>query len=432
MHHINPCSSADEADAPLAPRRDDASRPPPAPLRPDFLVISPPKTGSTWLADNLRRHPQIFLPAVKEVKYFSSFLKSLDLDWYLNHFAAAAGRVKGEASPCYSLLPVGRIRLVRRLMPRVKLVYLMRDPVERAWSHAKHNHRYGEANFAPRPSALGSVTDGQWRANFVHDWPLASGDYLGQLRRWLAVFPREQIHVGFYEDIAGRPAALLREVFSFLGVDPDVDLSAFPVREPHPARALELSPGNREFLHWLLDGRTAELAGFLKGRLGLEPPAGWGGPSGGAAGPRRSRGWDDRRLGRVLDQAATFRSAYRLAVEDWLGYRIVSWQGRLYAVARPLDAADVCRADVGDAEAFRPPGIASSAARSARSRGRVARARAAPGSDGWGRRARGTCPRAAGAPHEPGGRPLSGWRRLRSLLASWLAPWRRRPARHAG
>ena len=70
-----------------------------ASLGPDFLVISPPKTGSTWLADNLRRHPQLFVPAIKELKYFSSFFKALDLGWYLDQFSPAQGRLKGEASP---------------------------------------------------------------------------------------------------------------------------------------------------------------------------------------------------------------------------------------------------------------------------------------------------------------------------------------------
>src|SRR5258708_40317216 len=97
-----------------------------ASLRPGFLVISPPKTGSTWLADNLRRHPEVFLPGVKEIKDFSCFHKALDLGWYLNHFAPAAGRLKGEASPCYALLPVEKIQLVRRLMPDGKLIFLMR------------------------------------------------------------------------------------------------------------------------------------------------------------------------------------------------------------------------------------------------------------------------------------------------------------------
>ena len=73
--------------------------------RPDFLVISPPKTASTWLADNLRCHPQIFVPAAKKVKYFSYYSKWLDLNWYLDQFSAAGGRVKGEVSPSYAILP---------------------------------------------------------------------------------------------------------------------------------------------------------------------------------------------------------------------------------------------------------------------------------------------------------------------------------------
>src|SRR5262249_26280496 len=160
-----------------------------------------PKTGSTWLAENLRRHPGLFVPVVKEVKYFSSLFRSVGLGWYLEQFAAGADRLRGEASPSYALLPVGRIRLIHRLLPRLRLVLLTRDPRGRAWSHAKHNHRYCEANFTGCEAPLAAVGDEQWLANFTQDWTLASGDYLGQLRRWLSVFPREQVFVGFYESI---------------------------------------------------------------------------------------------------------------------------------------------------------------------------------------------------------------------------------------
>src|SRR5229473_6742363 len=102
----------DAADKPLADGWLTESLPQFGPLSPqsaqsfpDFLVISPPKTGSTWLAANLRCHPEIFIPEIKEVKYFSSYYKWLDLDWYLGHFRDGAGRRKGEASPSYSLLP---------------------------------------------------------------------------------------------------------------------------------------------------------------------------------------------------------------------------------------------------------------------------------------------------------------------------------------
>src|SRR5690242_1140117 len=82
--------------------------------RPDFLIVSPPKTGSTWLAEKLRRHAGVFIPAIKEVKYFSLYHKWLDLSWYLDHFVPGYGRVRGEASPSYALLPVERIGEIRR------------------------------------------------------------------------------------------------------------------------------------------------------------------------------------------------------------------------------------------------------------------------------------------------------------------------------
>lgn len=245
-------------------------------LLPNFLVISPPKTGSTWLADNLRRHPALFVPPLKELKFFSCFSSWLGLEWYLDQFADAAGRLKGEASPSYAALPDDRVRLVRDLMPDVKLVYLMRDPVARAWSHARHTFVYREGPFAGRSFPLDAVTDAHWRDGFRHPWLLASGDYLGHLRRWLNVFPRQQMFVGFYEDIARRPEALLRDLFTFLGVDADLPLDGFPVRD----RVLEgvplpLPPALEADLRQLLHPRTVELIALLRDRLHLPPPPEW-------------------------------------------------------------------------------------------------------------------------------------------------------------
>jgi len=330
-----------------------------AALRPDFLVISPPKTGSTWLAANLRCHSAIFVPEVKELKYFSSYFKWLDLNWYLDQFAAGAGRIKGEASPSYAILPVETIRLVRRLFPDVKLLFLMRDPVSRAWSHARHSYRYREANFAACAADLDAIADGQWLENFGQDWPLASGDYLGQLRRWLSVFPRERIHVGFYEAIAGRPQEMLREIFAFLGVTPDVDFARFRVRERIlPGLAGELSPALRRVLQGLLHDRTRELACFLREQYGLELPPEWQAsfaePSavgGGRASPASAmfgREFDDRYLAQVLAQEETFPQSPRPVLAGYRGYNLVFFRGQLYALADHLGR--VCLDEIGDAE----------------------------------------------------------------------------------
>jgi len=244
--------------------------------RPDFLIISPPKTASTWLADNLRCHPEVFVPAGKELKYFSYYSQWLDLNWYLNQFRAAGDRVKGEASPSYAILPVETMRRIHCLMPDLKLIFLMREPIARSWSHAKHNFRFHEANFVADASDFEAVSESQWRENFVHEWPLSNGDYLEQLRRWMSVFPREHFYVDFYESVAHDPHKLLRNVFAFLGVTPDVDLSSFPLAEKiFSGLPGELSPSLRSCLQQLHGERTRELAAFLGKQFGLSLPSEW-------------------------------------------------------------------------------------------------------------------------------------------------------------
>jgi hypothetical protein len=310
-----------------------------ATCRPEFLVVSPPKTGSTWLAENFRRHPGLFVPSIKEVKYFDRFFHTLDLNWYLDQLAPGIGRIKGEASPSYALLPVERIRLLRRLAPDVKIVFLMRDPIARAWSHAKHNFRYCEANFAFYAAEFAGVNERDWLTNFTLDWSLANGDYLGQLRRWLSVFPREQVYVGFFETIATDPERLLRELFAFLGVRADIDLSAFPTRERVLAGLeAELPPRLRDSLHRLLHSCTAQLAQFLSEQFGLVPPDAWRdtlAPPAGATGPvpeAFTREADDAFLGRALAYEARFPSGWSPVLGEYRGYNLVCHRGELFAL----------------------------------------------------------------------------------------------------
>ncbi len=315
--------------------------------RPNFLVVSAPKTGSTWLAANLRAHPDVFVPPAKELKYFSSLFKWLDLNWYLEQFAPGEGQVKGEASPSYAILPTARIRLLRRLIPDLKLIFLLREPIARAWSHAKHTHRYREATFAGNTSDFAAVTAADWQANFAHDWLTTSGDYLGQLQRWLSVFPREQVYVGFHESIAARPAELLRDIFAFLGVDPGVDLAGFPAHERIlPGPSGELSPELHSFLHRQWHARTVELAEFLGTRLGLTPPPEWSAtlrppqasiPPGVPAFDHAS----DDYLSKVLEHEEDFPTVPASVLPAYLGYDIVFTRGRLLAVARHLGEAEL-------------------------------------------------------------------------------------------
>lgn len=310
--------------------------------RPDFLVVSPPKTGSTWLAANLRAHPELYVPPIKEVKYFSCFWRWLDLNWYLDHFAEGEGRVKGEASPSYAILPPEQIRLVRELLPDVKLVFLLREPLGRAWSHARHNHQYREVNFAGCTDPLDAVALERWRENFRHDWALASGDYLGQLRHWMSVFPRRQVFVDFYERVGGDPEGLLRDVFAFLGVSPGVDLSAFPVTERilagQPGR---LRPALKADLHRLHHRRTVELAGYLRERFGLEPPPEWQEALTPPAEPGPGADFAALDFARAVRLEESFPSAARGVLAGHRGYEVVCHHGRLFAVSQALGAVRV-------------------------------------------------------------------------------------------
>lgn len=216
-----------------------------APLTfPDFLGIGAQKSGTTWLNANLRSHPDIFV-AKDELHYF-------DQKWwtplrrYSKVFAGRALSVSGEITPAYSILPLHRIRVIHALRPDLKLIFLMRNPIERAWSQARMNL----VKLTDREYE--DVSEEEFLEHFTQPRSISSikrGDYLQILDNWLAVFPEEQLHVDFFERIADDPQGLLEDVFSFLDVSTDVDWEKFPYNEvifSGPDR--EIPPHFRSFL----------------------------------------------------------------------------------------------------------------------------------------------------------------------------------------
>lgn len=292
---------------------------------------------------NLQCHPAIFVPRIKEIRYFSRYFNALDLSWYLDHFAPARGRIKGEASPSYAILPLERIRLLRRLLPDLKLIYLMREPIARAWSHAKHSFRHKEANFGQCTTHLEAISEQEWCENFSHEWPLANGDYLGQLRRWLTVFPREQVYVGFYESIRQAPEELLRDIFGFLGVDQDVNWPSFRLGEKIlPGLAGELTPILHRRLQKILAGRTRRLATFLSAQLGMQLPAEWqqslAVSNDVSATPIAvfDRDGDDAYLMQILRMEESFPAGPRLVERSYRGYNLFFHGNRLFALSESV------------------------------------------------------------------------------------------------
>ena len=194
---------------------------------PDFLIIGAAKAGTTWLAENLDAHPQIFMgkrPGCRdpsEMRYFSQGFGK-PLKHYSDYFRPGQDKIKGDKSPTYSTIPLSRIRFIRRLMPSVRLILFMRNPIERAWSHAVMNL----VKFKGRDVA--EVPPSQFYDQFERGQD--QGRYTQILDRWLSVFPEEQMYAGVYDDIASDPLRVLREVCTHVGADTSVDFSQFPYR----------------------------------------------------------------------------------------------------------------------------------------------------------------------------------------------------------
>lgn len=187
---------------------------------PDFLCVGFRKTGTTWLFENLHHHPDIYEPPYKNVRYFSDDFH-LPLDGYAEHFSAGRGQVKGDFSNSYAFISDARIRFIRAVLPQMKLIVLLRDPVEREWSEFLHR-------LTMQQTDLSSLSDDEVRHTLANA-PLAStGGYTPLLDKWLRVFPKEQLFVGFYEQVRTQPRKLLSDLFEFLGVTTSIDWCNVP------------------------------------------------------------------------------------------------------------------------------------------------------------------------------------------------------------
>jgi hypothetical protein len=231
---------------------------------PTFLSIGAQRAGTTWLYQHLRRHPRVWLPPIKELNFFNSFdasrelssstkLRSLrydlhlplrvraygrwlarkadpgdfdpafdlryftgagDIEWYRRLFAPAAARglVTGDISPSYALLEKRTIETrVLAANPDVRVIYTLRDPVERILSHIGKRLKQGG----------GQLQQEAFAAEFAFSRQAeAFTDYAATIEAWRSVVGAERLKVLFFDDLAERPHAYLREVMDFIGVDP--------------------------------------------------------------------------------------------------------------------------------------------------------------------------------------------------------------------
>lgn len=247
------------------------------PLRglPSALIIGAQKGGTTSLFNYLVRHPDVLPPIGKEVHYFDLYYARGDR-WYRGRFPYGY-RLRGgvltlDASPYYLMHPLAPERAAR-LVPDAKLIAVLRNPVDRAFSHYQHEVRAGREVFsfaeaiAKEPERLAGEEErlradpGYYSFNHRRYAYVRRGLYFHQLCRWLEHFPRSQLLVLQSERLFRDPAAATGLVQEFLGLRPHQGEAYRPFLQarydhqisPELRRKLVayFEPFNRELYRWL-------------------------------------------------------------------------------------------------------------------------------------------------------------------------------------
>lgn len=224
----------------------------------DFLGIGAQKAGTTWLHEMLSLHPRIALPAIKEIHFWDVHY-ARGIPWYESHFADEPGILHGEITPAYAILPTARIRECHEHFPWLKLIFIYRDPVERAWSSAKMALRRAEMT-------IHEASDQWFLDHFKSAGSLARGNYETCIKNWLSVYPRERLLVLRFEDIRDRPAAALSVCCRHLGLENIYGKPEFLARAKLPVHAgdeFPLRPALRSFLENLYGSRTESFENYL-------------------------------------------------------------------------------------------------------------------------------------------------------------------------
>lgn len=234
---------------------------------PNFLIIGAPKAGTTSLYDYLRAHPDIFMPQLKETRFFGYDGRGdrrkfpiQTLDEYAALFDPVTTQTAiGEATPHYLIYPEAAGR-IRETLPQARLIASLRNPVDRSYSVYQMNLRNRNAN---RGVAFAEAieTDHNLRET-----------YSEKLERFLALFPREQLEIILLEDLEAEPRNTVRSLFGFLGVDPDFAPDLSKVSNPGGAprirmlHALLANPRLRAIGNRLLPAAATERLKALRSR----------------------------------------------------------------------------------------------------------------------------------------------------------------------
>lgn len=212
-------------------------------MKPNFLVIGAARSGTTSLHKYLESHPDSFMSDVKEINFFSNekyWIKGTK--WYEKHFNEARAKAVGEASTSYTNFPVIKNvpKRIYSYIPDVKLLYVLRDPIDRFLSHYLHRVQRGIED-----RSIEDIIE-----NYPNDHLLWQGRYYTQLKHYLEFFPQDQIFVTTIDDLKSHPEETVKLIFKFLDIDDSYFNPSFRTRYNVNTDITKKSPFGKKILRF--------------------------------------------------------------------------------------------------------------------------------------------------------------------------------------
>lgn len=252
---------------------------------PSFLVLGGQRCGTTWLHRMLVEHPDVFVLKGKEPDFFYRVALTDSFESYEASFANSEPmQARGDMSVNYCMLTTPVIREVHRILPHLKIVLTLRNPVDRSWSQLKLIHdlmdiRDQHLNELSIPQMLQTL--GQCRVT-------RRSDFLEILNRWQSVFSPDDFHLSLFEQVRENPKEYITGVLEHINVDPERLPSSVDLAQKVHAGGSEDMP---DLVRWWLCRRwlepVKELNQYLDGMVehwvtdierdlkALSPPTGW-------------------------------------------------------------------------------------------------------------------------------------------------------------
>ena len=205
--------------------------------KPNFIIIGAMKAATTSLYTYIKQHPHIFMTKVKEPMFFNNFNQNTDfkvlgnkskkvnsLSEYFSMFSSVENESAiGEASPAY-IYNENAPHLIKEHLPDVKIIAILRQPTDRAYSNFLHTKRADRENVNSFEQAIKiekeRISD-NWSPLYHY---IQKGFYSVQLKRYYNLFPKENIKVYLFEDVVKNPKETLKDIFKFLNVDENIEI----------------------------------------------------------------------------------------------------------------------------------------------------------------------------------------------------------------